>query len=171
MTLPNRPVPPLRPVPTPPEIDRPRPDAIDPALLLAVNFSVLIDGESVSCAHVSPLAMSSLESGLKQIISPDDRDVVLWSAPKQAGRLVIARALDGNRRLYSWRREAMSGKPAVRTIEINHLDRSGTQTLFTWELTHAWPVRWTGPRYDALHGGIAFEELEVVYNDLLWRGS
>ncbi len=170
MTNPIRPVQPGSPTPTPPTIDSTRPSPIDASLLLAVHFEVLIDGTPLSCAHISPLAVTGVESGLKRSVSPDDRESIVWSAPHQPGRLVITRALDRNRYLYAWRREAMSGKPATRTIEINHLERSGGTPLFRWELTFAWPLRWTGPRYDALHGGIAFEELDVVYNDLLWKG-
>lgn len=164
MTLPDRPLRPERPV-------QPRPGAIDPPLLLAVNFSVLIDDAMIACAHISALEMASDETQLKRIVSSDDRHQVQWSAPPQQGRLTMARALDADRRLYAWRREALSGKPAVRRVIINHLDRSGTEVLFRWEMPQAWPLRWTGPRYDALHGGIAFEELEIVFDDLLYKGA
>jgi phage tail-like protein len=37
-----------------------------------------------------------------------------------------------------------------------------------WRLTRAWPVRWSGPAFDAMSGEIAWEELELAYDDLEW---
>ncbi|MCA1791756.1 MAG: phage tail protein, partial [Thioalkalivibrio sp.] len=68
-------------------------------------------------------------------------------------------------------REALSGKPAMRQVTVRHLDRADGEVLHEWCIASAWPVRWSGPSYDALHGGIAFEEIELVFHDLTWLGA
>jgi phage tail-like protein len=148
-----------------------RPVAGGGALSLAANFTVHINDTLVSCARISGLELASAPDALERKEDPDSLAGVLWSAPAQPGRVVLARALDGDRTLYQWRREALSGKPAVREVSIRHLDRSGGKALHIWRLTSAWPLRWSGPGYDALHGGIAFEELELVFHDLIWQGG
>lgn len=140
-------------------------------MLLAINFLVNIDNLQLSFARISPLEFASDVDMLSRKQVPPEQGGVLWSAPPEPGRLVMSRAFDGDRTLYEWRREAMSGKPAVRDIAIRHLDRSSKNSLHLWQISRAWPLRWTGPRYDALHGGLAFEEIEVVFNDLTWHGA
>ena len=44
----------------------------------------------------------------------------------------------------------------------------GGTTVNAWKLTRAWPSRWTGPAFDALSGDIAFEEIELSFEDLDW---
>jgi phage tail-like protein len=141
---------------------------------VAAHFVVEIDGLPVSCSRVSGLEMASRVEGLaskQDPEHPEDPGRVLWSAPAEPGTLLLTRALDGDRTLYAWRKEAMSGEPAVRTVTIRHLDRAAGDTIQTWKLKSAWPLRWAGPRYDALHGGVALEELELVFQELNWQGS
>ena len=37
-----------------------------------------------------------------------------------------------------------------------------------WRFVRAWPIRWSGPDFDALRDDIAWEELELTFDDLLW---
>ena len=37
-----------------------------------------------------------------------------------------------------------------------------------WRLVRAWPCRWSGPAFDALRADIAFEEIELRFDDLVW---
>lgn len=153
-----------------PERGQPRPGDLS----VAAHFIVAIDGHPLSCARVSGLEMASRVDELaskKDPEHPKNPERVLWSAPAEHGTLLLTRALDGDRTLYAWRKEAMSGERAVRTVAISHLDGAGGDVLHTWTLTSAWPLRWTGPRYDALHGGVALEELEIVFHQLTWQGA
>lgn len=135
------------------------------------HFTVEIDGTEVSCARVSGLELASEVEELSRKKDPKDPERVLWSAPAHPGRLLLTRALDGDRTLYEWRRKASSGEPATRTVVIRHLDRADGEALHTWKVSSAWPLRWAGPRYDALHGDVALEELELIFDDLIWQGD
>ncbi len=153
------------------ERHRSRPGAGIDDLSVAAHFVVEIDGAQLSCARVRGLELGTELDELGSKTDPDDPERILWSAPARPGRLLLERALDGDRTLFGWRKEAMSGKPAVRAVAIRHLEHAGGQTLHTWEVTNAWPLRWAGPRYDALHGGVALEELEIVFHDIIWHGA
>lgn len=171
--MPDRPVSPVRPIPgtpgpTAPRLEPTRPIAAAPEPTLAVNFRVEIDGRELAIARVSPLELAADPSGLKQAPDRTQPGRVLWTAPPATGRLILSRAIDGDRTLYQWRREALDGKPAVRDLAIRQLDRGGTTVLNAWQAVNAWPLRWTGPTFDAIAGGIAFEELELVFTDLRW---
>ena len=37
-----------------------------------------------------------------------------------------------------------------------------------WRLERAWPSRWSGPAFDAMSNDIAYEELEIAFDDLVW---
>lgn len=139
------------------------------ALSVAAHFVVEIAGKPLSCARVSGLELASRVDELSSKTDPHDPEQVLWSAPAEPGTIVLTRALDGDRTFYGWRKEALSGKPAVRSVVIRHLERAGGDVLYVWEVISAWPLRWTGPRYDALGGGVALEELELAFHDLIWQ--
>lgn len=125
--------------------------------LLAARFRVWIGGEEIAVARVSGLALAGAE--------PEGR--AAWDGPALPVRLCLARALDGDRRLYAWRREAMrAGKAALREVLIRQLDGAG-RAAQGWSLI-GWPLAWTGPELDANAGGLAWETLEIVADDLTW---
>lgn len=53
-------------------------------------------------------------------------------------------------------------------MTISQLDRPGGSVVNSWRLVGAWPRRWSGPAFDALEGGLAYEELELALDDLVW---
>lgn len=166
----------IRPTTTGPTTTRPttagptaaRASAASPAPTLTLNFRVTIANRELAIARISPLELAADPDGLKQLAGASRSGSPVWAAPVAPGRIVLARAVDGDRTLFDWRREAIDGKPAVRTVSIRQLDRAAKTVVNTWQLANAWPLRWTGPAFDALDGGIAFEEIELVFTDLNW---
>lgn len=160
-----------RPTSTRPSAARPtaaRPTAVETVLTLEINFRVNISNKEVSVARISPLELAADPEELKRLAGGGRSGSRVWSAPPQTGRIVMTRAIDADRTFYEWRREAIAGKPAVRTVTIRQLDRSGKNTVNAWKIVNAWPLRWTGPAFDALDGGIAHEALELVFTDINW---
>jgi phage tail-like protein len=80
-----------------------------------------------------------------------------------AVNVVLRRALTRSAELYDWHRR---GEP--RDVTIQQLDETGGEVLNSWTLVGARPVRWTGPSFDAVGGGLASEELELAFDDLRW---
>lgn len=155
-----------RPTVTPPTVTTR--DGTDAGLTLEINFRVTVSNREIAVAAISPLELAADPDGLKQVAAASRGGGPVWTAPPVPGRLVMRRALDGDRTFYEWRREAIDGKPAVRTVGIRQLDRAAKTTVNAWQLVNAWPLRWTGPTFDALYGGIAQEEIELAFTDLNW---
>ena len=82
--------------------------------------------------------------------------------------VVLRRALTASRDLYTWRRQILDGKDDRRTVTIEQLDAPGARIANVWRLVGARPVRWTGPDFDAMESGIAYEEIELEFDDLVW---
>lgn len=142
--------------------------AVETELTLEINFKVTIANKEISVARISPLELAADADELKALAVSGRRRGGAWAAPVLPGRIVLTRAIDADRTFFGWRREAMAGKPALRTVTIRQLDRSGKKAVNAWKIVNAWPLRWTGPAFDALDGGIAHEELELVFTDLNW---
>lgn len=140
----------------------------------AARFVVRIGDVEVGVARVSaPTLASDLASAT---VRPGTRQTghVVWSAKPVRNTVVFARAIDGDRTFYQWRRAALSEDPrahdtATRDVEVSVLDAAGRAPVVTYRLVGAWPLRWSGPALDALVPSVAYEELEVVYHDLVLR--
>jgi T4-like virus tail tube protein gp19 len=82
--------------------------------------------------------------------------------------VVLRRALTGSTELYDWRKAVVDGKDDRRTVTIHQLDGPGGKIVNSWRLVRAWPSRWSGPTFNALESGVAFEELELSFDDVAW---
>ena len=82
--------------------------------------------------------------------------------------VVLRRALTRSTELYDWRRRIVDGTDDRRAVTIHQLDRPGGEIVNSWRLVRAWPCRWSGPAFNALESGVAYEELELVFDELEW---
>jgi hypothetical protein len=121
------------------------------ALLGTSHFRVLIGREELGFAEVSPLSSQ---------VDPESGE--------QFGRVVLRRALSRDTTLFDWRRAIVDGKNDCRNVTIHQLERAGGRIANSWRLVRAWPCRWSGPALNALESGVAFEEVELAYDDLVW---
>lgn len=121
------------------------------ALLGTSHFRVLIGREELGFAEVSPLSSE---------VDPESGE--------QFAHVVLRRALSRDTTLFDWRRAIVDGKNDRRTVTIHQLERAGGRIANSWRLVRAWPYRWSGPTLNALESGVAFEEVELSYDDLVW---
>jgi phage tail-like protein len=56
-------------------------------------------------------------------------------------------------------------------VTIHQLSAPAGAVVNSWRLDRAWPCRWSGPSFDAVTSGIAYEELELAFDDLVWEAS
>ena len=78
--------------------------------------------------------------------------------------LVVRRALAaGATELFDWRR-----KGDARVVTIEQLESAGGRVANAWRLVNARPLKWTGPALNASSNDVAMEELELVYDELVW---
>jgi phage tail-like protein len=121
------------------------------ALLGTSHFRVLIGREELGFAGVSPLSSE---------VDPESGE--------QFAHVVLRRALSRDTTLFDWRRAIVDGVNDRRTVTIHQLDRAGGRIANSWRLVRAWPCRWSGPALNALESAVAFEEVELSYDDLVW---
>ncbi len=83
--------------------------------------------------------------------------------------LIFSRGLTDSDALFTWMQktagegfDGAGGKLTVATAAITVLDVAGTR-LRSYDVTGAFPVRWTGPVLDVTDGSPLTEELEVVH--------
>ena len=129
------------------------------SLLRTSFFRVLIDDVEFGVAEISRLS------------STTDDDAAAAEAHERRNRfetLVLRRALTRSRELYTWRRHILDGKDDRRTVTIHQLEAPDGRVANAWRLTAARPVRWSGPAFDAMESRIAYEEVELAFDDLLW---
>jgi phage tail-like protein len=125
--------------------------------LFRVNcFEVLIGGREVGFAEVSRLTSETDLGALP------DRPAHRFTT------VVLRRALTTSTELFDWRRLIVSGKDDRRDVTIRQLSAPGGKIVNSWRLIRAWPCRWSGPAFDALKNDIAWEELELSFDDVVW---
>jgi len=130
----------------------PRPDA-----LLRVNsFEVLIGDREIGFASVGPLSST---------MTPDER---VDRPINRYANEILRRALTTSHELFDWRKRVVAGKDDRREVTIRQLSGPGGEVVNAWRLVGAAPVRWSGPGFDAMAADVAFEELELEFDDLVW---
>lgn len=82
--------------------------------------------------------------------------------------IVLRRALTRSSELYEWRRRIAQGIDDRRTVTISQLGARTGEIVNSWRLVRAWPSRWSGPAFNAAETRLAYEELELAFDDLVW---
>lgn len=143
-----------------PRYDRPTmPSRQHEPLLRISSFEVLIGDLEVGFAEVGRLS------------SETDLEALSDRRAHRFAPVVLRRALTTSGELYDWRRLIIEGKDDRRDVTIRQLSAPGGRVVNAWKLVKAWPSRWSGPAFDAMNNGIAFEELELTFDDLVWLGQ
>jgi hypothetical protein len=120
--------------------------------LSSANFLLEVEDRRVSLS-----AVSELHDLIENEADPSVRQCVC-----------LRRAVSEDRFLYSWYRDTRLGKETTRNVTLMLLDSPGGKAAHAWRLDAAKPVRWTGPRFDALGDDLAMEELELHYKTVTW---
>ncbi len=67
--------------------------------------------------------------------------------------------------LWAWRKKAMTGKVERKNGSIVLLHETGAEKL-RWNFREAWPIKWTGPTFNATGNEVAIEMLEIAHEGL-----
>lgn len=80
----------------------------------------------------------------------------------KAGDVTLKRGVIGAQNLYDWLEQGRSGKVSQvkRDIVVKLQSEDRSETVVSWKLRGAMPIKWTGPTLTAKGGGdVAIEEL------------
>lgn len=86
----------------------------------------------------------------------------------KAGDVTLKRGVIGATNLYDWLEEARAGSlEAKRNIVVKLLSEDRSDTVVSWKLRGAMPIKWTGPTLTAKGGGdVAMEEMVLSVETL-----
>jgi hypothetical protein len=85
--------------------------------------------------------------------------------------VLLRRALTRSTELYDWRKRIIEGTDDRRLVTIHQLEAPVGEIVNSWRLERAWPCRWSGPAFNAVESGIAYEELELAFDNLVWQAQ
>jgi phage tail-like protein len=74
----------------------------------------------------------------------------------------LQRGITDDHALWDWRNTVMTGAPVRRTISIILRDDAGNERI-RWNIKNCWPVKWSGPSFDATSDAVAIETLELAH--------
>ena len=79
--------------------------------------------------------------------------------------VVLRRGLIGSLDLFQWIKGISQGEADRRTVTITLLDEARNPVMF-WKLHNAWPVKYSGPDFNAQGNDVAIEELVLTHEGL-----
>lgn len=85
----------------------------------------------------------------------------------KVGDVTFKRGVMGSLDLYQWIDEVRKGAPVRRSVTVSLQDEAHEETVMTWKLTNARPIRYTAPSLNAKAGtDVAIEELVLSIEDI-----
>lgn len=136
---------------------------IDP--YLSVNFLVEFEGmwvagfQEVTGLQVETETEDYREGGVNEYIHR------LAGPTRYPHNLVLKKGLTDVDSLWRWHQQVVQGKVERRNGSIYLLDSAGIPATW-WNVTGAYPVKWTGPELRAEQGALAVEQLELAHRGI-----
>lgn len=132
----------------------------------AFNFLVEVEpgqGSEVR-AGFSEVSGLNAEVTVAEYRAGNDRVNYVRKVPgiHKAGDVTLKRGVIGAQNLYEWLEQGRSGKisEVKRDIVVKLQSEDRSETVVSWKLRGAMPIKWTGPTLTAKGGGdVAIEEL------------
>ncbi len=84
---------------------------------------------------------------------------------KKYGNITLKKGLADSMALYEWLDKGVTGEVERKTITITLLDATESPVA-SWRVINAWPVKYTGPDFNATSSEVAVETLEVAHEGM-----
>ena len=131
----------------------------------AFNFQVEIEagqGEDVRAGFAEVSGLNA-EVTIAEYRNGNARTNYVSKIPgiHKAGDVTLKRGIIGATNVWEWLEQARQGHlDAKRNIVVKLLSEDRSETVVTWKLHNAFPLKWTGPTLTGKGGGdVAMEEL------------
>jgi phage tail-like protein len=135
------------------------------------NFIVLLDGQEVAAFS----EVSGLDSENTPIEYREGADatnsVRKLPGMEKYSNVMLKRGITGSLTLWNWRKEARDSTstiPPRKEVTIQLLNEKGDRNKpgMTFKLRNAWPMKITGPTFNAKGNDIAIEQLDLAHERL-----
>jgi phage tail-like protein len=140
----------------------PIPDQAEP--LPSANFVVEIDG-IIRSHYLSVSGLLSEVDVIEERDGADPRHSRKVPGSSHIHNLVLCWPTDDDRELNTWYQSVLDGQPVRRNGSIILFDGTGTPRV-RWNFVNAWPVKWSGPSFQADGTDIAIESIELAIDGL-----
>ena len=84
---------------------------------------------------------------------------------KKYGNITLKKGLADSIALYEWLDKGVTGEVERKTITITLLDATES-AVASWRVINAWPIKYTGPDFNATSSEVAVETLEVAHEGM-----
>jgi phage tail-like protein len=131
------------------------------------NFAVEIDGiTSAGFKQASGLDSSSDATKYRE---GSDTSLAQRQLPGllSFSNISLQRGITADRELWDWRKSIADGttSPSRRSLSIVLRDHAGKEKI-RWNVKNCWPVKWSGPSFDATSDAVAIETLELAHEGI-----
>ncbi len=79
--------------------------------------------------------------------------------------ITLQRGITNDTELWDWRQRTAEGDVERRNGSIILLDNKGDEQM-RWNFVEAWPMKWTGPSFNATGNEVAIESLELAHEGI-----
>lgn len=84
---------------------------------------------------------------------------------KKYGNITLKKGLADSGALYDWMIAGVNGDVKRKTITITLLNATEA-AVASWRAINAWPVKYTGPDFNAISSEVAVESLEIAHEGM-----
>ena len=79
------------------------------------------------------------------------------------GNLVLKRGLTRHNDFFKWCLDVTRGRIERKNLTVKLFDADGT-LVASWDFVNAFPIKWSGPQFQADTTNIAIESLEIAHD-------
>lgn len=95
----------------------------------------------------------------------DPRHVRKLSGLVKYGNITLKWGTTDSKEIYEWHRAGIDGDILRKNIAIIAVDEAGNDKA-RWEISDAWPTKYTSPSFNAKGNEVAIETLEIVHEGM-----
>lgn len=135
------------------------------------NFIVLLDGQEIA-AFSEVSGLDSENTPIEYREGADATNAVRkLPGMEKYSNVMLKRGITGSLTLWNWRKEARDSTstiPPRKEVTIKLLNEKGDRNKpgLTFKLRNAWPMKITGPTFNAKGNDIAIEQLDLAHERL-----
>jgi len=82
------------------------------------------------------------------------------------GTITLKRGVTKSNEFFKWCQDIVYGKIRARNMSVVMYDGAGVE-MTRWDFANAYPIKWTGPQFDADGKTAAVESLELAHDGLV----